>query len=426
MKTIRIRRHRLLAAAVVTVVACVGLSACSSGGSSSGGSAPVTLRMLVNVTPALPVKFYQGLVAPFEKAHPNVKVVIEAPTSSTGNVQDTLTQELAAGTQPDMIGGQTEPAEAKVMATFPNASWVAKTPLAKETQIDGRQWMVAASIQAQSLIFYNKTAFKKAGITQVPTTVDQLTADLKKIKAAGGYVPMDTAGQWVTSAQCQELASGAVMQDDPNWYSSRNAGKVSFAKSDYSKYMNVYKSWITDGLVPSDANGVDYNDSITAFTSGQAATYPMGNWIVPSIDSAKKDFQVGVFSAPGFDGKLVPQVGNPADNYAVLKSSKHKTEAFALAKYLVTNKAAVTTQLAAEGNFRTGYTYKASPLTEDVSKVVNAAPGAVVSGDGFGANTAPSGYSAELSTLMQGMYLGDSASKVIQLIDSWWTTNAAH
>jgi ABC-type glycerol-3-phosphate transport system substrate-binding protein len=379
--------------------------------------------MLVNVTPVLTVKFYQNLVAPFEKANPNVKVVIEAPTSSTANVQDTLTQELAAGTQPDMLGGQAVPAEAKVMATFPKASWVSSTPMAQATQIDGRQWMVAASIQAQSLVFYNKTAFEKAGITQVPTTVSQLTADLKAIKAVGGYVPMDTAGQWVTSAQFQELASGAVMQDDPNWYSQRNTGKVSFAKSDYSTYMNVYKSWITDGLVPSDANGVNYNDSITAFTSGKAATYPMGNWMVPSIDSAKKNFQVGVFSAPGFNGKLVPQVGNPADDYAVLKSSQHQTQAFALAKFLVTNKAAVTAQLAAEGNFRAGYSYKASALSEDVSKIVNAAPGAVVSGDGFGANTAPTGYSAELSTLMQGMYLGDSASKVIKAIDSWWTTN---
>lgn len=420
MNTAR-RRGRAITVAALVAGAALAITGCSQG---SGGDTKVTLRMLVNVTPALPVSFYQDLVKPFEKAHPNVTVKIEAPSSSTSNVQDTLTQQLAAGTEPDLVGGQTAPAEAKVMSTFPNEKWVSDTPLAKDLQIDGRQWTVGASLQAQSLVFYNEDAFTAAGITEAPKTVDDFTADLKKVKALGGYIPLGTAGQWVTAAQFQQLSNGIVMENTPNWYAKRTEGKVTFAGSDYEKYMDVYKSWIDDGLVPKDANGITYDDSITNFTSGKAATYVMGNWVVPTIDQAKPSFKVGVFAAPSFNGKTPPQVGGAGDLYSVLKSSKHQKESFELIQYLVSDKDAVTTQLKAEGNFRPGFTYDASPLTQAVSKLVDAAPGAVVAGDGFGSNVAPSGFSDQLSTTLQGLYLGDSVSKAISSLDQWWNTNA--
>ncbi|MFF1819628.1 ABC transporter substrate-binding protein [Kribbella sp. NPDC058245] len=421
--TITRRRFRVIMATGLALTALLAASACGGQGQNEADGKK-TVRMLVNVTPALPVSFYEDLVAPFEQTHPGVTVKIEAPTAATGNVQETLTQQLAAGTEPDLLGGQTTAAEAKVMATLPDEPWVTDTPFAKELRIDGRQWTVGASFQAQSLVFYNKAAFAKAGITAPPTTVDELTAVLKKIKQAGGYTPLETAGEWVTAAQFQQLANAVVMQSNPNWYADRTKGSVTFTNSDYARYAAVYKSWIDDGLVSKNANGVKYNDSLVDFTSGKAATYVMGNWAVPTIDQAKPTFGVGVFPAPSFDGKPVPQVGGAGDLYSVLNSSKHKPEAFELVKYLVSDKTAVQKQLVAEGNFRAGFSYQASPLTQAVQKIVDAAPGAVVAGDGFGDNTAPSGWSAELTKILQKLYLGDSAEQAIAAMDKWWTGNA--
>jgi ABC-type glycerol-3-phosphate transport system substrate-binding protein len=230
----------------------------------------------------------------------------------------------------------------------------------------------------------------------------------------------------VTAAQFQELANPVLMQSDPNWYAQRDKNSVSFASSPYAQYVDVYKSWINDGLVSKDADGVNYTQSITEFTSGRAATYVMGNWIVPTIDQAKPSFKVGVFAAPSFNGQPAPQEAGAGDTYSVLNSSPHKTQAFELLQYLVSSKAAVDTQLSAEGNFRPGYSYTASPLTQAVGKIVDDSPGEVVSGDGFGANTAPNGWSNQLGTYLQGLYLGDSASKVISEMDSWWTSNESN
>jgi len=80
-------------------------------------------------------------------------------------------------------------------------------------------------------------------------------------------LPLDTADQWVTAAQFQQLATAVVMQGNPNWHAQRNKGTVSFADSAYATYVHVYKSWI-DELVAKDADGVSYNDSVTDFTSG--------------------------------------------------------------------------------------------------------------------------------------------------------------
>ena len=405
-----------LAGLAAVAAAAVALSACSSPASEAGSD--VKLRFLANITPVLTEEYYEDLVAPYEEANPGVDVIIEKPSSE--NVADTLKQQLAAGHAPDLTVGPVV-ALSDVYATVPDEEWATDSLLAEELKIDGRQWQVGSTVQVQSLVFYNKDAFEEAGITQIPTTVDEYTEALKLLKDAG-YVALGTAGEWVTGAQVSLLANPAVMQNNPDWYSDRNEGKVSFADSGYADYLEIYQSWIEDGLVPADANGIKYADSIAAFTSGKAATYVMGNWMVPSIDEADVPFEVGVFASPSFDGEPAPMIAGLGNSYGVLDSSKNKDAAFDLIRYLVTDEAAIQKQLHAEGNFRAGQVDpEASDLQKEVAALVDASPGFVVPGAGAGENVAPEGFGAELNTLVQGLYLGETAESVTAALDAWWT-----
>jgi len=383
-----------------------------------------SLRMLVNITPVLTQEWYEGLVQPFMDANPGVTVTIEAPTGQ--NVTDSLQQQIAAGNPPDVVSGGLPTEVAELMLELPESeSWVSETPFLDYGRNGGRIWRVGSGAQIQSLMFYNKAAFEKAGITECPTTVDQLTADLKALKKAG-YVPLQTAGEWVTGYQFLMMANPIAQRNTENWFQKRTAGEVAFADSDYDKYLQVYESWIKDGLVPKDAPAITYEKSISDFTSGKSATYIMGSWLAASADAAEKDFEVGVCSVPTFDGSVAAAAGNPSMPYSILAQSANQEAALALVKFLVSDTDAVTKQLAVEGNFRPGFTYEQSPLNAEVGKVLEAAgTQGVVIGEGYGDNTAPPGWVAEsLQKQLESMYLGTSAADVVAELDKWWTANA--
>lgn len=413
-------RKIVFTSAAAAVVLALTLSGCSSNANTSSTALPKTgsIRILANITPQLTKSYYLGLVAPWVSKHPGVKISIEVPSGN--NVQDTLQQELASGSTPDIVASSLAPLVAPQLVAFPKESWVMNTPLAKEGEVGGKVVQVATGTQIQSLVFYNKTAFEKAGITAPPKTVDEYTADLKALTAAG-YVGFDTSGDWVTGAQFEMLADPSLLTKDNNWFVKKSANSVTFANSAYSKWLSAYEQWVKDGSLPKSSLGQKYQDTIDAFTSGKAATYPMGNWAVTAIDAVTKPFEVGVFSSPTFDGKTTNQLSNPAQPYSILKSSKNQALALDLVKFLVTDKATVEKSLKSEGNFRKDYSYPASPLSAEVAKILNDAPG-VIGGLSTVPGTTPT-FGDQLNTTVQSLMTGKSAASAAASLDTWWATN---
>jgi multiple sugar transport system substrate-binding protein/raffinose/stachyose/melibiose transport system substrate-binding protein len=394
----------------------LALAACSSSsGSSDDGKA--NIRVLANITPVLTKEYYQKLVEPFVKDHPGVTVTIESPSGK--DVVSTLQQELASGDTPDVVASSLDPVLAPQMTTFPSEQWVKDTPLVDSNKVDGKVWSVATGVQIKSLVFYNKTAFEKAGITTLPTSLSGFTADLNKLKDAG-YVGLQTSGEWATSAQFGMMADPAVLGKNFNWFADRTDKKVTFAKSAYDTYLKAYSGWIQSGAVPKDALGLTYQDSIDAFLAGKAGTYIMGNWFVASADQAKNlPFEIGVFPTPTPDGSTPKQEGGTAQPYSILKSSKHQDVALQLVKYLVSDKTAVETSLKSEGNFRPGFTYPGSELNTAVGKLLDDAPG-TFNGTAPGLDAA---FGNELNTVVQSLYTGTSAADAAAQLDTWWDAN---
>lgn len=409
----------VVAAGLATAV--VALAGCSSSSTAASGSGGMTgdIRILANITPVLTKSYYQGLVAPFVKSHPGVKVVIESPSGT--NVQSTLQQELVSGSAPDIVASSLDPVVAQQMTTFPDESWVTSTPLSDSAKVDGRIWQVATGLQNQSLVYYNETAFQKAGITTAPKSLAEFTAALGKLKQAG-YVPLQTAGEWVTGAQFSMMANPALLGDDPTWYAERNDKKVTFKKSAYDTYLKAYAGWIASGAIPKNSLGEKYQASIDNFLAGKSGMFVMGNWLNASVNSAKNlPFKVGAFPTPTPDGSPPKQMSGQAQPYSILKSSKHQALSLALVKYLVTDKNAVTTSLRSEGNFRAGYSYPGTALDEAVGKIVDTSPGTVAGTSGPGVNA---GFGNELNTVVQSLYTGKSADEAAAKLDSWWNDNA--
>lgn len=411
-------RHSTRSVVALIATSAIGAGLLAGCTTNSAGGEDTELRILANITPVLTKEYYEALVQPWVDEHEGVTVTIEVPSGE--NVQTTLQQELASGDIPDIVASNLDPVVAPQLLAFPDEEWVLDTPLAEENKLDGKIWQVATGAQIQSLAFYNKDAFAAAGITELPTSVDQFTDALRALKEAG-YLPLQTAGEWVTGAQFAMMANPELLASG-DFYAEVTDGSASFADSAYADYLDAYATWIADGLVDPDALGLKYQDSIDGFTSGSAGIYVIGNWIVPSIDEAVTGFEVGVFPTPSLSGEPAAQMSGPAQPYSILQDSENHELALDLVEYLVTDETAVTTSLESEGNFRQGYAYAGSPLNEEVGAILDAAPGVVIGTSGPGI---PGGFGDELNKQVQALYVGTSAADAAAALDSWWGVNAA-
>ncbi|WP_327581592.1 extracellular solute-binding protein [Nonomuraea sp. NBC_00507] len=401
------------------------LSGCGGGGFSDGGQGQsqspggtATVRMLINISPNLTQAYWEGLVKPFEQANPGIDVKIEAPTGK--GVADTLPQQLAAGNPPDVV--ETLMPDQKLAAQVLDLTgqpWAAQTPLADQAKLGGKIYAVGVGVQAQSLVFYNKSTFEKAKISAPPTTFEEFDAAMAKLKDAG-FLPLQTGGDFLTGLQLLQLSNPSRAQLHPSWQQDVSAGKLKAGES-LLPYLERYKTWIDKGYVDKNALGMKYADAETAFLSGKSAMYVMGSWFTASEAKAKKDFEVGVFPAPVNEGQAYPgpQGATLAAPYMVMKSSKQQAAALKLVQWLVTDPAAVKSQLQQDGNFRTGVQRDFTPLEQQVQEILDKAPAGVAQGEGYGDATLPKGFNAAWNTEVQGLYVGKSPKDVAAGVDRW-------
>jgi multiple sugar transport system substrate-binding protein len=176
----------------------------------------------------------------------------------------------------------------------------------------------------------NKKMFTKAGVTKMPTTIDQYTQDLKQIKAKGGVqyplnIPFAAAEGLSTYWYQTTAAFGGTILD--------GQGKPQFATPDSPGYKAA--QWMVDalkqGLVPpGNINVSDSQGQQTLMAQGQVASVfgdYSGNvgslYDVPS--SSKVVDQVDYLATPGVSGPG-PNVSNP-DGIGIPRTAKYPAAA---------------------------------------------------------------------------------------------------
>lgn len=401
----------------------LAMTGCSSSEPAAGPNDKVELRMLVNITPNLTQTWWADLVKPFEAANPNITVKIQAPV--TENVLTTVPQLLASGDVPDII--QSTPPTATLAPELLDLSgydFVKKSPLAEQYTIDGKYYTAGVGQQLQTIIFYNKSAFKEAGISETPKTFEELEADMGKLKDSG-WTPIQTGADWFTQLTPQYTGIPTVLSENPDWYAGMNSGELKWSDT-FGKTIDSYASWVKKGYIPAAAAGTKYPDAEQQFLDGKSAMYPMGSWFAAAEFKAEKKPEIGVFAAPAKAGTKDAKVGsNLASPYMVMKSTKHEEASVKLLEYLTTDKDAVLTQLKVDNNFRDGYEYTTDDLGAELQAILKNTEQKdfVPTGDGYGEQTAPKGYQAELNTQAQAILVGESADTVKKAMDDWWASN---
>ncbi len=193
-----LRRTGVIAAVAAT--SALLLAACSSSDKSdstatsaatANGDAPVTITWWHNNTAEPGLTFWATVAKEFEAAHPNVTVKVEAIQNE--DLQRTrIPVALQSGEAPDLFqqwGGGEMVAQVADGYLKDITSMVADdvTRLggsASPWQVDGKTYGLPYQFGPEG-IWYRPSLFEQAGIKGTPATLDELNADVQKLKDAG-------------------------------------------------------------------------------------------------------------------------------------------------------------------------------------------------------------------------------------------------
>lgn len=331
------------------------LSGCANPGVGSAEddvTAPVTLKFWHGWSSPGEVKAINDSLARFEKLHPNIHV------SATGNVADaTINQALRAGggSAPDVItsfttnnvGQYCESGMWADLDPFLHKAGVDKTKvfpksLLQYTSYQGKQCALPLLADAFGM-YYNKDAFREAGIARPPRTMSEFVADAKKLTVRSGKGAYERVGFMPNFRLYQNSPDRLFSQWGPTYFDKegrsilaeqrattdfyRVAGQLADAQGGYAALEKFRTSF------------GDESSAQNAFLTGKLAMHLDGEWRGLMLNDAKAGFDWGVAPLP------VPD--DQADTYGrgyltgtvtgVAHSSTHQNAAFELVKFLTTD-----------------------------------------------------------------------------------------
>jgi glucose/mannose transport system substrate-binding protein len=157
-------------------------------------------------------------------------------------------------------------------------------PVLQAIKSKGHYYAAPVDIHMPTWIWYSKAAFRKAGIAAEPKSMDELFADLDKLKAAG-LIPLAHGGQsWQESIVFTAMLANVggrdlylqVMRDrDPRAINSEAFRKVLLAFKRLQGY--------TDPGTP----GRNWNDATAMLITGKAGVQIMGDWAKGEFTQAR-------------------------------------------------------------------------------------------------------------------------------------------
>ncbi|GGS45687.1 ABC transporter substrate-binding protein [Streptomyces cinerochromogenes] len=342
----------LTASLALLATACTGQS---GSGATDDPSKDTTITFWHAWSSPSEVKAVKALVAGFENAHPTIHVDI------VGNMtDDKINQALRAGGDraPDVISSFTtnnvgrfcssgalvdlnpffEKSGIDPEKTFPK-------PMNEYTRFDGNRCAVPLLGDAYGL-YYNKTAFEKAGIAGPPKTWSEFEADAKKLTVpqGSGYRQLGFMPDYHGWESTTEHYLG---QFSPTYFDEN--GKSNLAKDPaFEKGFTLQKKLVDElgGFARLERFRATLGDEWGPkhpFHTGQVAMQLDGEWRLGMAEAAKPGFEIGVAPLP------VPD--DQADQYGkgyitgtiagIAATSRKQNAAWEFLRYITTDTDAV-------------------------------------------------------------------------------------
>ncbi|WP_217141223.1 ABC transporter substrate-binding protein [Streptomyces sp. AC627_RSS907] len=289
---------KTLSVALLTT-AMLTVAGCSGGGSPNAdetAAAPVNpdgvsgdITVLTNRTDLVQDGTMKKYAEDFNKTYPKVKVKFEALTDYEGEVKIRMNTEdygdvllipavVAKGDYPKFFAPLGDTASMKDTYRFTD-----------KTDVGGKTYGIATFGTANGFA-YNKALWKKAGITDWPTTAQQFLDDLKAVKEKTGATPYYTnfkdgwplSSPWtnsIGSVSCDSQASDKLAEMDKPWGEGTELNALDGLLHDI----------VHEKLSEKDPATTNWESSKTLLAKGEVGSMMLGSWAINQMrDAAEK------------------------------------------------------------------------------------------------------------------------------------------
>lgn len=337
------RRKSLLAGAIALALAATGISVNAQSASAAG----TTITIWHNLGTTQNAEAVKALTSAYTKANPSVTFnLVDQP----GDNYFALLQSAAISKKgPDLALMWTGLFALQYKSYLQNLKGkVSAAALAREGSLnwsspnfDAKNGPYVMPLDRQFYIgFYNKEAFKKAGVATVPATWNELYAACGKLKSAG-YTPLvyGNGGQslgalyypWYDASYIaigQSSVSG--LRD---LYSGKNQWDSKANLDSYGKYAALKSKGCTNTDV------LTKTDNVEDFIGGKAAMIIDGTWDTQKFTDAMKT-NVAAFVPPFSDKPIKGVVEFAGQGLAMTNYSKNQAAASKFLEFMTTDAAA--------------------------------------------------------------------------------------
>ncbi|MDB5933938.1 MAG: extracellular solute-binding protein family 1 [Massilia sp.] len=316
------QRGLSLGTAVIGVLlACtLALSACKRSGAAAPAVPPAGAQTTITAliwAPDWPDEMQQ-VAAEFMRLNPDVLVKVQLMEGNS--VEENIRPKITSHALPDLMSVNPNAyaatlAEQGVLADVGHtAAWANLLPALKSDWItqDGRRFGIAGGVAA-TLVYYNKSMFKEAGIERLPTNFGQFLDVCERLKRAG-FTPIFWDGGFPNILGNGPFSFGFannVVAHTPDWKARIADGTLNLANGAGAGIFAKIRLVAQRGYAQPGYMHSMYDDGINMFAAGKTAMSFQGTWASGRLMSSK-EFETGVMLPPWNDAgaAAVPVIGS--------------------------------------------------------------------------------------------------------------------
>ena len=178
--------------------------------------------------------------------------------------------------------------------------------------------------------FYNPHVMAAAGITEMPTTGQELFVAAEKI-AATGVKPFALGSQFRWPAQFW-FDFLILRTAGPDYRAKLMSGEASYEDLQVTQALELWKDLVDSGFFVDDANAYDWTDAANQVANGEAAMTLMGTWITGywNDNGLEPVTDYDFFNFPVLDPLIENAALGPIDGWAVSADAANPEGAMAL------------------------------------------------------------------------------------------------
>ncbi len=271
----------------------------------------------------------------FESQHPNIKVKHEVINDQ---YMDVIKTRLIGDAAPDIfyLDSFEAPLLMKYGVLEPLNSYITKQfeledfqpSLLKAFQVGNQTYGLPKDFSTLAL-FYNKKAFKEAGIRKAPKTWEELRKSSKKLTIDKNR---DRRIEQYGLGISPELSRLYFMMTAFGGSLTDQKGNAAFATSSSLKGLQLIIDQYRKDKSSAQPSDVGASDGSAMFGQGKAAMVIEGSWAIPYLKDTFPNLEFATAEVPTVDGKKGTMAYTVA--YVMNKKTKHKDAAWQVMSYL--------------------------------------------------------------------------------------------